>query len=76
MIFIENNILASGSLDKTVKLWDLDANEEIATFRKHDDFINAIAYNRINGFLASASSDRTIKLIDINSEIRKTKEKK
>ena len=37
--------LASGSQDKTVRLWDTNTNEELAILQKHTGWINALAFS-------------------------------
>ena len=62
--FSQNGILASGSKDATVKLWDVTTTESIATLRGHTDEVTSVAFSR-DGILASGSEDATVKLWDI-----------
>ncbi|MEM7581076.1 MAG: hypothetical protein AAF316_14765, partial [Cyanobacteria bacterium P01_A01_bin.80] len=67
----DGNIIASGSLDKTVKLWKQNG-ELISTLRRHNTDVRGIAFlstpissshnNKQNYMIASASGDNTIKL--------------
>jgi len=63
----EGIILASGSDDKTIKLWDLDTQQAIATLNGHTQAIKSVAFSPDGKMLATASDDRTVKLWDINT---------
>mmetsp|Transcript_17513 Transcript_17513/g.28348 ORF Transcript_17513/g.28348 Transcript_17513/m.28348 type:complete len:751 (+) Transcript_17513:140-2392(+) len=57
----KKELLASGSQDQTIKLWDpSDGWREIKTLRGHKDAIRSL--KQCGRFLASASADRTIRL--------------
>ena len=59
--------LASGSKDKTVRLWDTDTNEELAILQKHTGWINALAFSSDGKRLASGSTDKTVNLWDTDT---------
>ena len=59
--------LASGSKDKTVRLWDTDTNEELAILQKHTGWINALAFSSDSKRLASGSTDKTVNLWDTDT---------
>ncbi|MCY3742393.1 MAG: sigma-70 family RNA polymerase sigma factor [Candidatus Poribacteria bacterium] len=56
--------LASGSKDKTVRLWDTFTNDELVTLRKHTGSTNALAFSPDGKMLASGSTDKTVQLWD------------
>ncbi|MDE0682892.1 MAG: hypothetical protein OXI63_08265 [Candidatus Poribacteria bacterium] len=56
--------LASGSKDKTVRLWDTATNNELAILRKHTGWTNVLAFSPDGKMLASGSTDKTILLWD------------
>ena len=56
--------LASGSKDKTVRLWDTFTNDELFTLRKHTGPTNVLAFSPDGKMLASGSTDKTIQLWD------------
>ncbi|WP_414754347.1 ribosome assembly protein 4 [Anabaena sp. CCY 9910] len=59
--------LASGSGDKTVKIWDINNGQLLKTLSGHSDSVISIAYSPNGQQLASGSGDKTIKIWDINS---------
>ena len=58
----DGQILASGSYDNTIKLWNLTKNKEIRTFKGHSAWVAAVAITPNNKSLVSGSYDNTIKL--------------
>jgi WD40 repeat protein len=60
-------IVASGSEDHTIKLWNSGSGQEISTLRHPDGGVNAIAFSHDGALLASASNDTTIKLWEVAS---------
>jgi len=60
-------ILASGSRDNTIKLWDVGTGQEISTLQGHGNSVFSVAINPQGNILASGSKDRTIKLWDLNT---------
>ncbi|MXY99877.1 hypothetical protein F4Y93_04220 [Candidatus Poribacteria bacterium] len=56
--------LASGSKDKTVRLWDTDTNEQLTILRKHTGWTNTLAFSPNGEKLASGSTDKTVNLWD------------
>ncbi|MBV6626462.1 MAG: SMI1/KNR4 family protein [Rivularia sp. (in: Bacteria)] len=63
----DGQILASGSADATVKLWNLLSFQEITTLRGHTSSIRTVAISSCNQILASGSTDATIKLWNLQS---------
>ncbi|NEQ68332.1 MAG: hypothetical protein F6J86_28865 [Symploca sp. SIO1B1] len=68
----DGNILATGSSDKTIKLWDIETGQEIRTLRGHNQEVNSVSFNPDGNVLATGSGDKTIKLWDVEmgQEIR------
>ena len=59
------NILASGSTDTTIKIWDVCTFKELATLTGHTDWVRSICFSPNGNILASGSDDRKIKLWDM-----------
>ena len=58
-------LLASGSRDKTVRLWDTRTARRIAVLDGHSEAAEGVAFSPDGKTLASASQDKTIKLWDV-----------
>ena len=60
---VDVTLLASGSHDGTVKLWNVATQQNIATLEGHTSQINSVAFSADGTVLASA--DHSIKLWDV-----------
>lgn len=60
-----DNLLASGSADKTIKFWDLGVNECVKTLEGHKDDVWSIVFFPNKKQLVSASLDGEIKTWNI-----------
>eukprot|EP00947_MAST-08B_sp_MAST-8B-sp1_P004781 g4781.t1 len=58
-------LLASGSADNTIKIWDTESGECVKTLEEHSGWVNSVAWN--GKLLASGSHDKTIKIWDAES---------
>ncbi|WP_138499488.1 serine/threonine-protein kinase [Nostoc sp. PA-18-2419] len=67
----DNNwgILASGSWDNTIKLWDVNTGKEIRTLTGHTNWVNSVAFSPDGKLLVSGSADCTIKLWQVHTGI-------
>jgi len=61
----DGKLLASGSHDKTVKLWDVATGAAVRTLTGHTDVVLSVAFSPDGKLLASASLDDTAKLWDV-----------
>ena len=58
----DGKMLASGSFDNTVKLWNLATGQELRTFEGHKQYVNSVAFSPDGKTLASGSYDGTVRL--------------
>ncbi|MBW4621038.1 MAG: pentapeptide repeat-containing protein [Cyanosarcina radialis HA8281-LM2] len=60
-------IVASGSDDNAIKLWDAATGECLQTLTGHADRVRSVAFSSNGQILASGSDDRTVKLWDVDT---------
>lgn len=53
---------ASGSADKTIKIWDIQTGENTNTLTGHSNFVSSVAFSHDGNIIASGSYDKTFKL--------------
>jgi WD40 repeat protein len=61
----EGGIVASGSADGTIKLWNLITSQPIQALVAHEMGVDALVFSPNGQILASGSSDNTVKLWDL-----------
>jgi WD40 repeat protein len=62
----DGKFLASGSVDTTVKVWEVGSWREVATLRGHGDYlVYSVAFSPDGKFLASGSGDKTVKVWEV-----------
>ena len=61
----DGKLLASGSDDKTIKLWNMPMAKELATLRGHGKSVTSLAFTPDGQTLASTGMDRHVKLWSI-----------
>src|SRR5262245_13993398 len=59
------NVIASGSFDHTIKLWDAATGRELRALYGHSDAVLSVAFSPDGNVIASGSGDNTIKLWDV-----------
>ncbi|XP_047141942.1 notchless protein homolog 1 isoform X1 [Hydra vulgaris] len=64
----DGRLIASGSFDKSVKLWDGCTGKFIAAFRGHVNSVYQIAWSADSRLLCSGSSDSTLKVWDMKTK--------
>jgi len=64
---MDEQYLATGSMNCNVKLWDIEKQKVSTVFKGHEDSVYSIAFSPDGKTLASGAFDKTIKLWDIHS---------
>jgi WD40 repeat protein len=64
---LDGKVLASGSLDHTVRLWDVATGTTIAVLTGHAEGVESVAFSRDGKTLASGSDDATIRLWNVDT---------
>ena len=62
----------SGSLDKTMRLWDLNTGVSVRTFQGHTKDVHSVAFSGDNRQIVSGGRDKTIKLWNTLAEYKYT----
>jgi len=60
-------LLASGSSDKTVKIWEVVSGRLLHTFGGHTNWVNSAAFSPDGRLLTSGSADKTVKVWEVAS---------
>lgn len=59
--------LASGSRDKTIKLWEVKSGKCIITLVGHDNWVTDVVFHPNGRFLLSVSDDKSLRAWDLHS---------
>jgi WD40 repeat protein len=62
----DGKTLVSGSVDGTIKLWDIATGREIRTLYGHLNWVNSVAFSANGRTIASGSDDNTTRIWDIS----------
>ncbi|MGK7900273.1 MAG: trypsin-like peptidase domain-containing protein [Hormoscilla sp.] len=63
----DGQLLASGSRDDTIKIWNLGSGRLLRTLTGHSDWVRSVAISPDGQLLASGSDDNTIKIWNLGS---------
>ena len=61
----DGSVLASGSRDRTIRLWNLETGELLHTLRGHTDGINSVAFSADGSTIISGSRDDTVRIWNV-----------
>ncbi|MEU9214431.1 WD40 repeat domain-containing protein, partial [Streptomyces sp. NPDC048415] len=61
----DGHTLATGSYDKTTRLWDVATGRALTTFAGHTDVVTSVAFSPDGHTLATGSYDKTTRLWDV-----------
>ena len=64
---LQGGILASGSCDQTIRLWDTSSGQCRKTLHSHTDWVRSVNFSPQGNILASSSDDQTLKLWDTST---------
>ena len=65
-----SRLVATGSDDKLLKLWDVSSPSPLHTWSDHDDTVHSVAFHTDGTSIASGSADKTIRMFDIRSHLQ------
>ncbi|XP_067629093.1 lissencephaly-1 homolog isoform X3 [Eurosta solidaginis] len=60
--------LASGSRDKTIRIWDVTAGVCLFILNGHDNWVRGLSFHPGGKYLISASDDKTIRVWDLRNK--------
>ncbi|KAF9246371.1 WD40-repeat-containing domain protein [Melanogaster broomeanus] len=59
--------VATGSRDKTIKLWDTQSGQLLKNLAGHDNWVRALVFHPSGKLLLSASDDKTIRIWELST---------
>jgi WD40 repeat protein len=64
--------IASGSSDKTVRIWDAKTGVHLATLKGHSSWVYSVAFSPDGSRIASGSDDQTVRIWDAKTGVHLT----
>ncbi|HEX4128472.1 MAG TPA: WD40 repeat domain-containing protein [Pirellulales bacterium] len=68
MLYCGKGLLATGTSDNVIRIWDIDARQDAMRLIGHTGSVTALEYNAAAGELVSASFDTSIRIWKLNAE--------
>jgi WD40 repeat protein len=65
----DGKLIATGSSDRSIKLWDCTSGRLVNTFTGHQGYVHALAFSPNNRWLTSGSRDNTVRIWDTQSHL-------
>jgi len=72
VISSDGQFALTGSMDATMRLWDLNTGTSVRKFKGHEKDVNSVAFSADNRQIVSGSRDKTIKLWNTLAECKYT----
>jgi len=72
VISSDGQFALTGSMDATMRLWDLNSGNSVRHFKGHTKDVNSVAFSADNRQIVSGSRDKTIKLWNTLAECKYT----
>ncbi len=66
----DGRYLASGSSDKTIKIWEVATGQELRTLTGHSEGVLSVAYSPDGRYLASGIGDGAIKIWEVATALK------
>ena len=63
----DGRLAVSASVDKTLKVWEVESGRELRTLAGHADWVYGVALSGDGRLAVSASSDQTLKVWEVES---------
>ena len=63
----DGKTLVTGSIDKSIRVWDLNTTKVIRILQGHTEEITSLAFNKDGSLLASGSKDQNIRIWNLSS---------
>ncbi|XP_039269380.1 platelet-activating factor acetylhydrolase IB subunit beta-like [Styela clava] len=60
--------LASGSRDKSIRIWDVSTSQCVFVLTGHDNWVRGLSFHSRGKYLLSASDDKTLRVWDIKNK--------
>src|SRR6478752_9522504 len=63
----DSNYVATGSRDKSAKLWEISTGREVRSFLGHEASVTSLEFSADGKLLLTGSNDKTVRLWDVTT---------